>query len=197
MMFTVFSIPVMADAIPYANVGFVAPTNVFHASATGDVIGYFVQGGFLSGGPAAFLDFVKMRDLSTNTESGLLFNNQTTAAGASANFGHVNAGDLLVFFLFDQNLNMTFASDPALSVDGINHAYATAWGGGLLNGANIPAGTYVGMEDLPATFADFNYNDDSFVFTNTKIATVPEPNSLRLLASGLVGLGLLSKRLLS
>ena len=56
--------------IPYGNVGTVAPTNVFKATTTGDITGYFVQGGYASGGGAGDLDFVGMLDVTTNTFSG-------------------------------------------------------------------------------------------------------------------------------
>ena len=59
----------------------------------------------------------------------------------------------------------------------------TAYAGGTPNGAAIPAGTYVGMEDLNKSTADFNYNDDSFVFTNVSSTVTPEPTSLLLLGN--------------
>jgi hypothetical protein len=185
------SISAKASDIPYPNVGTIAPTNTFTASSTGNITGYFVQGGAASGGGAGDLDFVGMEDVTTATFSGYLFNNQTTTAGTSANFGNVNAGDTLVFFLDNTTIAKVLSSNPLLSADGLNHAYSTTWGGGTLNGANIPAGTYVGMEDLPPgyQFADFNYNDDSFVFTNVSaITATPEPSSILFLSSGLLGL---------
>lgn len=176
--------------IPYPNIGTIAPTNTFTATSTGDITGYFVQGGAASGGGASDLDYVQMIDLTTNTSSGWLFDNQTTVAGASADFGSVNAGDTLEFQLLNVSLgNEVFSSIPADSFDGDNHAYSTSWGGGTLNGATIPAGTYIGMEDEPASFSDFNYNDDSFVFTDvSSTPTIPEPSSFYMLGSGLLGL---------
>lgn len=176
--------------IPYPNVGTIAPSNTFTASATGDITGYFVQGGAASGGGADDLDFVQMIDLTTGTSSGWLFDNQTTVAGASADFGAVTAGNTLEFQLENVSLgDLILSSIAADSADGDNHAYSVAWGGGTLNGAAIPAGTYIGMEDEPASFSDFNYNDDSFVFTDvSSTPTIPEPNSIYLLGSGLLGL---------
>src|SRR5271166_5485469 len=145
--------PVRADSIPYANVGQVAPTNTFVASSTGHVTGYFVQGGPLSGGTAAYMDAVGLLDLTTHSFSGWLFDNQLTFAGTKGDFGKVNAGDTLAIFIWDilpVNGGL-FSSVPALSSDGVNHAYATSWAGGTLNGATIPAGLFIGMEDLPIT----------------------------------------------
>src|SRR5215469_7787625 len=156
------SLPALAGCIPYCNVGTIPPTNTFTATATGSITGYFIQGGAASGGGAADLDFVGMLDVTSSTFSGWLFNNQTSLPGDTANFGAATVGDTLVFELQNVSLgSIIFASQPSLSSDGVNHAYATGFAGGVLNGATIPAGTYVGMEDLPASFSDFNYNDDS------------------------------------
>jgi len=192
------ALPLAANPIPYPNVGTIAPTNTFTATSTGTIVGYFVQGGAASGGGAAYLDKVGMWNVTTSTFSGWQFDNQTTTAGTSANFGAVTAGDTLEFVLYDYTLSEYFSSNPVNSADGVNHVYETPWGGGLLNGANIPAGVYLGTEDLPIwNPSDFNYNDDSFVFANVT-ATAPEPGSLILLATGLIGgLGAMRRKLLS
>jgi hypothetical protein len=187
---------VRADSVPYPNVGQVAPTNTLVAISTGNVTGYFVQGGAASGGAASFMDVVGLLDLTTNTFSGWLFNNQTTKAGATANFGKVNAGDTLAVVILDvlPPIGM-YSSDPSLSTDGLNHAYVTSWAGGILNGANIPAGLYIGTEDLPIFISDLNYNDDSFVLTDVRtVSSVPEPVSLLLFGVGILGLAALSRR---
>jgi PEP-CTERM motif len=193
-LLAIASIPALAGCIPYCNVGTIPPTNTFIASVTGTITGYFIQGGAASGGGAADLDFVAMLDVNTSTMSAYLFNNQTSLPGDTANFGSVTAGDTLVFFLQNQSLSQIFASQPSLSSDGINHAYATAFAGGVLNGATIPAGTYVGMEDLPACCSDFNYNDDSFVFVGVSSSTTPEPGTLVMLGSGILGLAGIMRR---
>jgi len=116
------------------------------------------------------------------------FNNQTTVRGTSIDFGPVTAGDVLVFQLWDTTSGLQFASDPALSYDGVNHAYATPFAGG--NG--IPAGIFVGMEDLPVGQSGLDYNDDQFVFTN--VSPTPEPETLAMLGSGILGVAGIVRR---
>ena len=83
------ALPVFADAIPYPNIGTLAPTNTFTAAATGTIQGYFY------GFSAADTDEIRMCNLTQNYCSPYTFQNQTTPVGASFNFGAVTAGDLL------------------------------------------------------------------------------------------------------
>ena len=178
------TLPAFADGcIPYCNVGTIAPTNIFTATQSADVTGYFV------GSNAGGLDFVRMLDINTGWVSPWLLDNQTSHTGDMADFGFVNAGDTLVFEIENVSLgSLIFASDPSFSEDGENHAYATSFSGGILNGYDFPPGTYVGMEDLPAGQSDWDYNDDTFLFTNVSNTQTPEPGTLLTFASGLLGL---------
>ncbi len=178
------SLVASAGPIPYSNPGTIAPTIPITATVTGDVTGYFFTAS------AADNDSVRMVDLTTNTTSNWFFPNHATAIGATADFGSVNSGDQLAFQLINWSTNQLFSSTPSQSVDNTNHAYTTSFGGGTFYGFTFPPGTFVGMEDLPKGGSDFDYNDDSFVFTNVSSiqnSPIPEPNTLMLIGTGAIG----------
>ena len=184
------SSPLLADPFtPYPTVGSVAPTSdVTFAGGTG-ITAYFYSVS------AADTDTISIYDETTHSylSPAGVFNNQAPATvGTTVTFtsSTLEAGDVLAFELFNTSYpGDIFASDPSLSTDGVNHAYITAFSGSIPDIAGTITGSYVGMEDLPSNVSDFDYNDDTFVFTNVApIAATPEPSTFMLLGTGLLAL---------
>jgi PEP-CTERM motif len=110
-------------------------------------------------------------------------NNHTSTVGQAFNLGAVAAGDEIEFFIADLTTGVNWFSNAADNSDGFNHAYVTAYTGGV---PGIPAGTYVGFEDR-GTGGDYDYNDDQFVFANVA-SGVPEPSTWAMMLVGFGGL---------
>jgi len=184
--------PAAADPIPYPGSGSYNPiTYSFTAASDGDIIAYIV-GGFSAG-------FTNELGLLINGVDTSIYglNNHTSAVGDSINFGFASAGDTLTFVLKNLTLGMSAYSDPGMNgaYDGVgapghNHVYSTGYTGTSPLFPGVPVGTYVAFEDLPFPGADYNYDDESFVFSNVR-ATAPEPASLILF--GLAAAGVASR----
>jgi hypothetical protein len=182
--------PAFADNIPDPNVGHLAAT-ASPIKATGNTLDIFFYGS-----SAADSDNIKIEDVTQGWTSGPVFNNHTTSFGQELTF-NVNPNDVLVFYLVNVNTGKTYASDPSGSDDGYNHAYLTSFSG---NGT-VPAGTFVGFEDLfiganrdgvcggQNNTSDCDYNDDEFVFVGltSAVGNAPEPGSLALLGTSILG----------
>ena len=189
-----------ADVIPYPNSGTENPVAYsFTAASTGDVIAYFTGTG------ASFSESLGMFVNGVLSPSGFGLANHSSNIGDSFNLGHVNAGDSLVFAInvFSPQLSPPYVySDPSLNGlydsgtpgAGANHIYSVAYTASNPIFPGVPAGTYVGFEDLPASGSDFNYFDETYVFTNVSSHVVPEPAAIAVLGVGLLGLGMVRRR---
>jgi hypothetical protein len=182
-----------ADMIPYGNVGHVAPTPAI--TATGNTLDVYFYGS-----DASNTDDIQVKDVTQGWTSGLILDNHSSTPGTSefifpSGTNQMVVGDVLEFFLVDQTTGKTYSSNPADSDDGYDHAYITSFSG---NGI-IPAGTFVGFEDLfigansdhvcggQNNQSDCDYNDDEFVFVGVTMGTAPEPSSLALLDTSILG----------
>lgn len=172
-----------ADSFPYPHAGVIAPETLIFATSSGGINAYYL------GSTAAYEDQIEVYDVQTGYNSGKILDNKATTPGTEFTIGtaagQINAGDQLIFYI--DSPDGKFASVASKSADGINHAYMASYAGGTLDGYNVPAGYFVGMEDLAAKNSDLNYNDDDFYFTGVGPSSVtPEPASLTLLATGVL-----------
>jgi hypothetical protein len=167
---------VKADIIPYPTTGTEnRVTYTFTAASTGDLIGYF------AGSTAGYDEQLGLLDNGVLTSGGYGLDDHTSNIGQSFDFGSVHAGDILIFVdqIITGNPGFVY-SDSSLNNPydgGHNHVYSTDVSAGQIS-ALIPAGIYVAFEDEPASFSNFNYFDDTFVFEDVATVTsTPEPST--------------------
>jgi hypothetical protein len=165
----------------------VASSHFFNAVETGDLVGYF------SGSSAAYENQIGVIVNGVQL-GGYGLDDHSSTVGQSVNFGHVNAGDNIVFTLNVLSEGYKLYSNTALNSDHMDHTYATVFSGQTSGGAMIPAGVYLGFEDQLATISDLDYNDEDVVFSNVGMTANPEPMSFVLFGTGLLALGLFRRK---
>ncbi|HUS36946.1 MAG TPA: pyruvate-binding protein [Verrucomicrobiae bacterium] len=170
-------------------------TYSFVATGNGSVTAYF------AGQTAGYGSVVGM---SVNGAAPGTFGLQNHVAtyGNSLILGSVLAGDVITFILNvsqdpagPRPLNYVWSSDPTKNSDAMNHVYSNAYTGD----AQIPAGTYVGFEDLPQGGdnlygQDFDYDDHQFVFTGPFEARATPDGGSTIALLGLTSLGMMAIR---
>jgi hypothetical protein len=184
-----------AGVIPYPNVGSYNPvTYSFTATSSGEIDAYFAGSG------ASFDNELGL--LVNGVSTGIVgLDDHTSSIGQELDLGPVVAGDTLTFVLQNNSLGEDAYSNPALNLgydsgpadgtlNGHNHIYSTSYDSSSNLFAGVPSGVYVAFEDLPFPGADYNYFDETYVFTDVSVtSSIPEPKTWALLLLGVGAVG--------
>ncbi len=185
-----------ADTIPYPMPGMWNPVSyTFTAAKTGDITAYFLGSG------ASFDEQLGMLVNGVMSPNGFGLDDHTSTLGESFDLGSVKTGDILTFVVkvvspslgliySDPTMNGTYDQDGS---NGHNHIYSTFYTATSPKIPGVPAGIYVGFEDLPFPKSDFNYTDETFVFADPATSGDPAPDSgttVMLLGLGLIAIAL-------
>ena len=188
------SAPATAASIPYPDSGsYNLDTYTFVVAHTGDVKLFF------AGSDAGNSNEVTI-SINGTTSPEEFPNHGATSIGTMYDFGSFTKGQVVTFTL-DTN-GTFFSSNPALNVglDGVNpvndqHIYATEYNHHAAGWSLPKSGLFLAFEDLPLTSSDRDFNDETFVATNVKIANpcygggVPEPATWAAMIVGFAGIG--------
>lgn len=186
---------VMALAIPYGNPGVLNPdVYTFTATADGPIDAYFYGSSASYGSDIGLI----VNNISQNIY-GLQNHASYYGQPLQLSIGDVHQGDILEFVLQVSTsdgsgpppLSYSLFSTPGENADGMQHIYSAPW----LGDNTIPAGIYVGFEDIqPIGDGDMDYNDHQFIFRNVQSNVPDGGTTVLLLGFGLLGLGFLKQR---